>query len=239
MLSIHAFLLFTWGLLATQASPIASDVNLGTIVNLRIEGAEKTIFEGPIFTRGHNVTTVSGGTHHCDGTNNNENPHPGPTCTSALADAAHREGFAFDGTFDPEFDDFFITSIADSTETTTAFWGILLDFEFTPVGGCQQEVRFGGNVLWAFDAFTKAHFLKLVGPATVHSGQPAQFTVTDGMTGDGIGGARVVASGRGVGPQTSDTNGVATFTFQTKGIHNLKADKDDSIRSNGVSILVV
>ena len=142
-------------------------------------------------------------------------------------------------TFSDEFDDFFITRVADSAETDTQFWGILLNFVFTPVGGCQQQVKFGDEVLWAFDAFSKTHFLKLDGPVTVRSGHPVVFTVTDGMTEGAIEGATVVASGRGVGSQVSDAEGHVSFTFQTKGIHNLKADKDDSIRSNGVSILVV
>ena len=71
--------------------------NEPTLVNLRIEGPDTTIFEGSILTRGHNVTTVSGGTHHCDGTNNNANPLPGPTCTSALDDASKKAHFPFDG----------------------------------------------------------------------------------------------------------------------------------------------
>ena len=79
---------------ATLAIPAR---NHPTLVNLRIEGADKTIFEGHIVTRGHNVTTVSGGTHHCDGTNNNENEFPGPTCTSALDDASKEKGFQWDG----------------------------------------------------------------------------------------------------------------------------------------------
>ena len=56
-----------------------------------------TIFEGIIITTGHNVTAASGGNHHCDGTNNGENPLPGPTCTSALDDASKLSHFAFDG----------------------------------------------------------------------------------------------------------------------------------------------
>ena len=71
--------------------------NEPTLVNLRIEGPFKTIFEGNILTRGHSVTTISGGTHHCDGTNNNANPLPGPTCTSALDDASKSAHFPFDG----------------------------------------------------------------------------------------------------------------------------------------------
>ncbi|KAF8975215.1 hypothetical protein BDQ17DRAFT_278269 [Cyathus striatus] len=51
--------------------------NNGTFVNLRVEGAKnRTIFEGLVFTTGHNVTTASGGNHHCDGTNNKTNPLP-------------------------------------------------------------------------------------------------------------------------------------------------------------------
>lgn len=75
----------------------APNPNTGTIVNLRIEGLNRTIFEGPIFTRGHDVETVSGGKHHCDGTNNGENPEPGPTATSALDSAARAQGFTWDG----------------------------------------------------------------------------------------------------------------------------------------------
>ena len=75
----------------------ASAANDLTLVNLRIEGAEKTIFEGTVLTRGHNVTTASGGTHICDGTNNGANPTPGPTCTSALDNAAKEHRFTFDG----------------------------------------------------------------------------------------------------------------------------------------------
>ena len=81
--------------LALLSSVLAA--NTPTLVNLRIEGAEKTIFEGSVTTIGHNVTTASGGTHMCDGTNNAANPTPGPTCTSALASAAKVHKFDFDG----------------------------------------------------------------------------------------------------------------------------------------------
>ena len=75
----------------------ASAANIPTLVNLRIEGAEETIFEGTVLTKGHNVTTPSGGLHQCDGTNNDANPSPGPTCTSALDDASKMNSFPFDG----------------------------------------------------------------------------------------------------------------------------------------------
>ncbi|KAF8172977.1 hypothetical protein K438DRAFT_1728644 [Mycena galopus ATCC 62051] len=203
--------------------------NHPTPVNLRIEGANRTIFEGTIVTMGHNVTTVSGGTHHCDGTNNNTNPFPGPTCTSALDDASRARRFQWDGTFSTEFDDFFITSIGKSTETATQFWGLLLNFRFTPVGGCQQEVNVGDHILWAFDAFNAQHFLKLSGPSQAKHGVATEFIVTDGMTGKPVEGATVDR-------ETSDIRGVVRIRFENKGVESLKATKNGSIRSNRVGV---
>jgi hypothetical protein len=68
-----------------------------TTVNLRVEGKTTTIFEGNVATCGHRVTTHSGGTHHCNGTNNDKNPCAGPTCTTALDDANKAANFGFDG----------------------------------------------------------------------------------------------------------------------------------------------
>jgi len=232
-------MVLAWTSISVLGSPAATIGNLGAFVHLRVEGAGRTIYEDLVLTRGHNVTTASGGTHHCDGTNNNENPFPGPTCTSALDSAGHKADFTFDGTFDPEFDDFFITRIADSAQTITQFWGILLNFQFTQVGGCQQEVKAEDHVLFAFDAFSKTHFLRLDGPAIVRAGHAVQLNVTDGMTDEVIEGASVVASGHGAGSQVSDADGHVSFTFTSRGVHNLKANRDDSIRSNGVNILVI
>ena len=227
--------------------------NLPTMVNLRVEGSSQTIFEGPIITRGHNVTTPSGGNHHCDGTNNHANPLPGPTCTSALDDAHKLAHFPFDGyvgyffvshcerwliagsnhysTFSTAFDDFFITSINGETQTSTEFWGILLNFEFTPVGGCQQEVKRNDDVLFAFNAFNANAFLKLTGPTTAHVGHPVVFTVTDGQT------SKVVA-GATVDGQTSDASGHVSVTFTHPGRQSVKATKSNAIRSNKVTVIV-
>jgi len=230
---LHHFKLFSLtlvGVLPFLSSVLAA--NQPTLVNLRIEGPTSTIFERFVVTRGHNVTTPSGGNHHCDGTNNHENPLPGPTCTSALDDASKIGHFPFDGTFDTEFDDFFITSIDGVSQTSTEFWGILLNFQFIPVGGCQQEVKFNDDILFAFDAFDKAHFLKLTGPKTAHVGEPVTLTVTDGQDGSPIAGATVDGD-------TSDANGNVIVTFGQAGLKEVKATRSDSIRSNQLTILVI
>jgi len=66
-------------------------------INLRIEGDEGTIFEGTVTTSGHNVTTASGGTHRCDGTNRKGITCPGPTCITGLDDGNKIGKYGFDG----------------------------------------------------------------------------------------------------------------------------------------------
>ena len=141
-------------------------------------------------------------------------------------------------TFSAEFDDFFITSIGGDSQTSTQFWGILLNFEFTPVGGCQQEVNANDEILFAFDAFNANAFLKLTGPATAFHGRPAFFTVTDGQTGKPVAGATVDA-GLGSSGGTSDDNGQILVFFAVTGPREVKAMKPGAIRSNQVVVQVV
>ncbi|TFK36758.1 hypothetical protein BDQ12DRAFT_686451 [Crucibulum laeve] len=206
--------------------------NKGTFVNLRIEASQKTIFEGVVFTRGHDVTSATGGTHHCDGTNNNTNSRPGPTVTTALDDAARRHGFSWDGAFFPDFDDYLVSTIDGEANTDTEFWTFLVNFQFGEVGGCQQQVEALDQVLFAFDGFGKAHILKLTGPELAHKNKLITLTVTDGTTGAPVAGATVNG-------QTSDANGKVSITFSKLGTSGIKAEKSDSIRSNLLNILVV
>ncbi|MCJ1475858.1 hypothetical protein MMC13_004522 [Lambiella insularis] len=202
------------------------------IVNLRIEGATNTIYEAPIYSGPRNITTSSGGTHLCDGTNLNANPHPGNTCTDALDAASMLARFPYDGTYDAAFQDFFITSIGGTTETATEFWGLLLNYQFTPVGGCQQEVPPGDHVLWAFNAFNAVYFLKAepelvaLGP-----GGTTVVTVTDGMSGVPVAGAAFAG-------QLSNAAGQVTITGSKAGVNVYKATRSDSIRSNAVVVAV-
>ena len=216
------------------AVPLAAPAQAGpspTVVTVRVEGATSTLFEGPVFTDGHAVTTASGGTQHCDGTNNGANPSPGPAATAALDDAAELGGFTWDGTFFPAFDDYLVTRVGPDTQTSTAFWGIVRNFQLTPTGGCQQRVGLGDQLVFAFDAFSKSHFLRLTGPKVTLVGQPITVTVTDGATGLPLAGATV--NGATTGP-----DGEAGVTFDHVGVKRLKAERSDSIRSNALYVFV-
>jgi hypothetical protein len=218
----------------TQGARAGSSFDSSSValVTVRVEGATNTIFEFPVVTYGHDVTTSSGGTHHCDGTNNGTNPTPGPTATGALDNGAHVGGFTWDGTYFPSFDDYLVSRVAGESQTDTQFWGLLLNGQFTLVGGCQQRVQTGDEVLFAFDAFSKSHALKLTGPTIAHVGHPARYHVIDTFTGLPIAGATV-------GGVSSDADGNATVTFGGAGVSTLKAERADSIRSNRVVTVVL
>ena len=120
-------------------------------VTVRVEGTGKTTFEGPVTTDGHQVTTASGGTFKCDGTNGGRPGAPGPTATSALDDASRVGGFTWDATFfnDPAFEEFFISRIGPDSQTNTQFWWLGVNGRESNTGGCQARVRAGDEVLWA------------------------------------------------------------------------------------------
>jgi hypothetical protein len=105
---------------------------------------------------------------------------------------------------------------------------LLVDYQFTPVGGCQEETTNGQQTLWAFDALNKAYFLKVepeYAIATVGEGSVV-VTVTDGTAGAAIAGATI-------GGFTTDANGQASITVPSAPeCYQMKAERSDSIRSN-------
>ncbi|KAF8055557.1 hypothetical protein FPV67DRAFT_1435215 [Lyophyllum atratum] len=208
----------------------APSLNAGTIVNLRIEGNTRTIFEGLVFTRGHDVETALGGKHHCDGTNLGAHLTPGPTATSALDSASKQHHFGWDGEFFPQFDDYLVSTIDSVSQTPDEFFNLFVNYKFAEVGGCQQRVEFLDEVLWAFGAFDEPA-LKLSGIQVAHVGQAVTLTVTDGRNGAPIAGASV---GGGV----SDENGEVSVTFMSAGTKRLKAEKANTIRSNRLQVVV-
>jgi hypothetical protein len=199
-------------------------------VNLRVEGRSATIFEGPVRTDAKTLTKDASGPHECDGTNGGANPTPGATMTTALDDGAIVGGFTWDGTWF-SFGDFSIDRIGPDAATASEYWGYALNFKPSQVGGCQQQVRSGDDVLFAFDFFSKAHLLRLAAPPTAEAGRSVTVTVTDGQDGSPVAGASV--GGAVTGP-----DGTASVTFSSPGTQSLKAERADSVRSNAAWVCV-
>jgi hypothetical protein len=208
---------------AAAAAPVS--------VNLRVEGETSTIFDGPVTTDGHTITTPSGGTHPCDGTNGGAHPAPVPVATAALDDGARLNSFGWDADWFESFHDFIVKRVAGESATSSEFWGYAVNFKFPSVGGCQMKVNQGDEVMWIFDAFSKSYALKLAGPSAASTGAPVTVEVTDG--GDGS-----PQAGATVGGAQTGADGKATLSFADAGVYRLKAERDDSVRSNTITLCV-
>jgi hypothetical protein len=201
-------------------------------VNLRVEGASSTIFDGPVTTDGHTITTPSsGGPQPCDGTNAGAFPSAVPTATAALDDGARLNGFSWDADWFSSFNDFSVKDVAGEAANTTQFWGLVVNFQFSQTGGCTTKVGNGDEVLWVFDAFSKTHVLKLAGPASATTGSPVTVHATNADDGSPAVGATVNGA-------TTAADGMATLSFADAGVYKLKADRPDSVRSNAITLCV-
>lgn len=204
-----------------------------TKVSLRIEGPDTTIFESTINTAGGIVTTLAGGTHMCDGTNNGAESKPCATITSAINDAV----FTWDGTWYKRYQDYLITSIGGSSPVPNKYWGLFIGYKYAMMGGCQSKVKEDDKVLVAFDASETSTLLESsASPLSLPSGQSVKFKVVDGRRRSVVQGAKVTTNGGPWG--TTDDNGEVTLVFDKAGVYKYKATKDGAIRSNAVTITV-
>lgn len=205
-----------------------------TTVQLRVEGSTATIFEGPVTTDGKTITK-GGSTLACDGTSSTPPLPPGPTMTSALDDGLGEAGIPWDASF---FNDFFVSSINGEANDTVnnKYWGYALNYTPVNVGGCQQQVRAGDEVLFGFDFFSSdptlpsKPLLRLSGPARAATGKPATLRVTDGLG--------PPHAGATVGEVQTGSDGTATAVFASSGLVRLKADAPGAIRSNALQVCV-
>jgi hypothetical protein len=166
--------------LALDIAPVAHATP--TQVNVRIEGKSETLFEGPIWTEGHDVKASSDTqARPCDGTNNHRHETPGPTPTASAVDAMRIIGATFDAQwYGSSFDDYFLTRFGPDEQSATAgaYWGVLVNNVFTSVGGCQYELGPDNEVLWVYDAFKERPFLALLPAATDYTHGLRPLTAT-------------------------------------------------------------
>jgi hypothetical protein len=223
-------------------------------VNLRVEGSEKTLFEGPIAVEAIPnppglSTTSSGGAHPCDVANNGSNEGfvpAGPTPIAALAAAAQASGQAFDAKWFESIHDFFISQFGPDVEGGApefASWGYAVNYTTANVGGCQFQLAPGAEVLWAYNFFNLPHLLRLTGPSSTNAGTAATFHISDGQTGEPIAGAAIgTLSGGAVtqvpGSGTTDAAGNVSLVLSQTGSAALKATAPKSVRSNAVEVCV-
>jgi hypothetical protein len=205
-----------------------------TKVTVRIEGATKTLFEGPVTTDVHTVDGKDGtGPHKCDGTNGGAGTVSGPTATGALDDAVKLAGLTWSGSYSSSFDDIVVNQIGPDSATSSQFWGVALQGKSLEVGGCQQIVSSGDEVLWAYDLFSKKHVLRAIGASKVRAGRVYTVRVVDSQN------TNAAVAGALIGGKKTNSKGIVKLRFKTTGTKRLKATKSDSVRSNQLKVKVI
>ncbi|MFF9018176.1 DUF4430 domain-containing protein [Streptomyces sp. NPDC014870] len=136
-----------------QAETAATYTNAPVRVTVTVQGPDGLLFQKKIFTWGHDVTTATGGTHKCDGTNGSAHATKVPTPTAALDHAAKRNGFTWDGTWYASFDDYAVETVKGVSGGGSAYWSISVNGTPTPVGGCQFEIENGDQVAFTWTSF--------------------------------------------------------------------------------------
>jgi hypothetical protein len=220
-------------LLLCAAPAVAAPVT----VNLRVEGTNGTVFEGPVTTDGKTVTTAAGGSHQCDGTNGGTPNTPGGTPTTALDDASKTAGFTWDGSYSTSFNDFLVERIASDggvgAPFTGSFWNLIVNRAGAMAGGCQIRVNGGDQVLLEWQDGTKPN-LQLTAPAAAQVGQPVDVSVQQ----YGSDGVLAAASGASVAGAATGADGHVSVTFSAAGVQHVKATRSDAIRSNAADVCV-
>jgi hypothetical protein len=210
------------GLLALFAAPaLAAPVT----VDLRIEGATRTLFEGPVTT--DTAPFVANDGPHACGT--------APTRGAVISTAAQAGGFAIDASWNATYNSPSFTSIAGENveydPATQRFLGEFKNGSFASVGACDDSVVTGDRVLFAW-ADGSEQLLALSGPATAKPGEAVIVKVTDAASGAAVAGASV-------GGAVSAADGtISAGPWSDRGDHDLKATKDGAIRSNRVRVCV-
>jgi hypothetical protein len=203
---------------------------------LRVEGAGQTLYDGSVTAAPGLLDGDDGtGAHPCLG---DQPATPQATAAGALSGT----GLAWQGTWFPEFGDFFVDRIGpDVSQAPFAYWALLVNWRYAG-GACQSAVRDGDEVLWAYDTAQRPLILRLRGPT--HVAQGAQFTVAvrdgwvraDGSDGGPVAGASI--AGASVAGAPSGGDGQAPLQIDQPGLYWLRATRSDAISSNSIAVCV-
>jgi hypothetical protein len=211
---------------AAHAAPVT--------IHLRVEGATRTIYDGPVTTDEHMVSTATDNNtpRLCNGTK--VGSPAGPTGTTALDDAAKQNGFTWDAVWDvPSDGDYYpyLRIGPDTVDPADHYWASFHNWQYASYGGCGERVYQGDDFVWGYADFNVTSLLRLSGPTSATTGQAFTVHVVDGMN-------NAAQAGATVGSTTTNASGNASFTYNSPGIYRLKAEKSGLIRSNALVVCV-
>ena len=229
------------GLAAGLALLVAAPAALAApaTVDLRIEGPDRTLFEGPVTTDVRPFQfTGDAVQHRCDATvpeSGGTSSTPVPTRGAAIVAAARQTPFQLGGMWSDQYGNPTIDSVAgEDVSYDNATQRYLAEFKngkASSTGACGDPIAAGDRVLFAYASFGE-HALALTGPGSARPGETATVKVTDAEDGSPVAGAVVDGHTTGAG----GTAVVGPFT--QRGDQDLKAAKANTIRSNRLRICV-
>ena len=228
------------GLVALSLIAAASAAAAPVTVNLRIEGADRTLFEDPVTVdvRPFRFTGDATG-HTCDGTAGNQGPSAAPVARPAAPRSPRRPSArrsrspARGPTRSAARRSHEIAGASVAFDPgTNRFLAEYQNGQFASRGSCGDPVQNGDDVLFAY-ADGSETLLKLTGPATrpARPGRRRRRSPTPAP-----------ALPWPAPPSASATSGadgtVAVGPFAERGGHDLKATKAGAIRSNRLRVCV-
>jgi hypothetical protein len=223
------------GAALTHVAPAAADP---VTVQLRIEGATRTIFEGAVTTdvRPFRFTGETE-SHTCDGTaaTGGTSAAPVPTRGALMAQASETAPFDIAGTWHAQFGASFTSIDGESVAfdpATNRFLGEYENGTFASLGACADGVQEGDDVLFAYGDGSET-LLSLSGPADADPGDTVTLRVADAASGAPIAGATVA------GVQTGADGTAAVGPLADVAHADFKATRPGAIRSNRLRVCVV
>ena len=204
-------------------------------VDLRIEGKERTLYEGPVTVDVRTFRFTGDVEHRCDTTQGDGAPGsaPAPTRGGVLTQAAEQAGFSLRGTWSDQYASPTIDEVAgeDVRFSGGKFLGEYKNGQFAAYGSCGDQVGPGDRVLFAW-ADGSEQLLALSGPSSAKPGESVTVKATDAASGEAVAGASI-------GSAVTGTDGTAVVGPLTqRGNNDLKATRPGAIRSNRVRVCV-
>lgn len=229
---VRVLALASVSVIALSASAAAA-----TKVNVRVEGAKATLFEGDVSASAGRLLSNVGedrSSHLCNVVSNGGSGGAAATPSRALLAASEMPlgdrlgpiGFEWY----ESFSDFLVGSIGGEAPSGDNYWELSVNWKVAEVGGCGVALKKGDQVLWAVsDGATPA--LRLKAPTVARKGRAFNVRVTSGATGKAVAGARV-------GGATTGASGLARLTLRSGSKRALGATKRGAIRSNIESVVL-
>jgi hypothetical protein len=194
----------------------------GPTVTIRIEGLRKTLLLSTLVRgRSGSITKFGAPAGKCSG----------KTVQGALDVATHGH---WRGSWDAQFNEYFITSILGEKAKGSDFWEIFVNNVAANFGACDLKLHAGEQVLFA-DEDGSQNPSSLQAPRTAIAGTAFKVKLVGYNTkGKARPLAHVPVTGNGIKAAKTNGHGIATITDQHSGVLVLKAGPNRYIRTEAI-----